>query len=95
MALPEFAFDGNWVDIGSLVTGVLYMGYKYVRDPALTKFFCQKSGSNFANGIALFPLALMILSVLSSAMAKGLLESSKISLAVAGGFALCAILDDR
>lgn len=58
------------------------------------KLFSKQTGLDFANGAALFPLFVMSLSVISSALLKGLVESSKMSLAVAGLFALLAILED-
>lgn len=48
----------------------------------------------FANGTALFPLIIMCSSVVSSGLVRGLVESSKMTLCVAGAFALLAILED-
>lgn len=49
---------------------------------------------DFANGAALFPLLLLTFCPFSSSLLKGLVEASKMSLAVAGFFALLAILED-
>lgn len=59
-----------------------------------TKFFSKATGMDFANGAALFPLLILTFCVLSSELVKGLVEASKMSLSVAGFFALLAILDD-
>lgn len=94
MALPEFPIDGNWVDIGSLGTGLIYTIYSIIKNRDHTKLFSKQTGFSFANGIALFPLLIMTFSVMSSALIKGLVEASKISLSAAGFFALLAILEE-
>ncbi|MGB9988797.1 hypothetical protein [Pseudoduganella rhizocola] len=92
--LPDIAIDGNWVDIGSVLTGGLYMLYRHFTSPMTDRRFLSKqTGMYFANGSALFPLILMVCSVASSSIVRSLLDASRISLAVAGCFALFAILE--
>lgn len=95
MSFPEFPIDGNWVDIGSLATGLLYIVIRKIRRRSKNKLISKQTGIEFANGAALFPLLVMCGSVLSSGLIKGLVEASKISLSVAGFFAILAILEDN
>ncbi|SCB10163.1 hypothetical protein [Cupriavidus alkaliphilus] len=94
MALPEIPIDGNWVDIGSLISGFVYLFYRKLRRWDHQRFFSKTTGMDFANGAALFPLSILALSVLSSKLIQGIVEASKMSLSVAGIFALLAILDE-
>lgn len=86
--------DGNWIDICSIFSGLLYVGYRRKYCGITTKLLSRPTGMDFANGVALFPLFLLTFSVLSSHIVKNLVEASKISLSVAGAFALLAILED-
>lgn len=95
MALPEFTIDGNWVDIGSLITGLFYVLFTRIRARNIKKIITRQTGLDFASGAALFPLIIMTGSVVSSFFIQSLIEASKISLSVAGFFALLAILEDR
>jgi hypothetical protein len=92
--LPALAFDGNWVDVGSIATGIAYIAFQRFRKPIVPKFVSKDTGMDFANGAALFPLLLLTFCPLSSGLVKGLVDASKMSLAVAGFFALLAILED-
>jgi hypothetical protein len=69
------------------------MIYCYCTSVTPGKFLSKQTGTDFANGAALFPLFLMVCSVASSALIKSLVDASKMSLAVAGCFALFAILE--
>jgi hypothetical protein len=91
---PSVPFDGNWVDICSLATGVLYIVVARCRRKHKLPLLHRKTGIDFANGAALFPLLLMTTSVVSSGLVKGLVDASKMSLSVAGFFAILAILED-
>jgi hypothetical protein len=95
MQVPDFQFDGNWVDIGSLVTGAAFAVYRRIRNRPPSRIVSKQTGINFANGAAMFPLMIMAVSVTSSAFIKGLVEASKMSLSVAGLFALLAILEEK
>ena len=94
MGVPTLQFDGNWVDCGSVVTGLLYLAFRTFRLRGKRKFVSKWSALDFANGIALFPQLLLIFCVFSTDIVEGLLAASKISLCIAGGFALMASLDD-
>jgi hypothetical protein len=86
-------FDGNWIDIGSLLGAVIYA----VRESRLAsppqRIICRQTGVNIAHGIALFPLMILALSVFSSWLTHELLTTSKIILSAAGLVALLAILE--
>jgi hypothetical protein len=94
VVLPELLFDGNWVDVGSIITGMLYVPVMCYRRVTPIKLLSKGTGIDFANGMALFPLCIMAVSPLSSGLVKGLVEASKPSLAIAGVFALLAILEE-
>lgn len=94
MVLPDLSFDGNWVDVGSIITGMLYVPVMCYRRATPIKFLSRDTGFDFANGMALFPLLIMAFSPLSSGLIKGLVEASKPSLSIAGVFALLAILEE-
>lgn len=86
--------DGNWIDICSLLSGFVYVAYRRKFCVATGKLVSKETGFHFANGVALFPLLVLTFSTLSSHLVQSLLEASKISLSVAGAFALLAILEE-
>lgn len=92
--MPSIPIDGNWVDIGSAITGFVYIVTCQIRRKGRVGLISKQTGLDFANGAALFPLMIMSCSVLSSKLVSGLVEASKMSLSVAGVFALLAILED-
>lgn len=94
MVFPSIPIDGNWVDIGSAATGFIYIVICKFRRQGRVSLISKQTGLDFANGAALFPLLIMSCSVLSSKLVGGLVEASKMSLSVAGVFALLAILED-
>jgi hypothetical protein len=94
MFIPDFPFDGNWVDCGSFASGVIYTAWQAWRERTMRNFISRATAFDFANGVALFPQSLMLLCVLSTTIINGLVEASKLSLCVAGSFALIALLED-
>lgn len=95
MQFPAIPIDGNWVDICSLASGLIYVVYRKIRRPTRTKWASKSTGIDFANGAAIFPLLVLTFCVLSSELVTGLVQASKMSLSTAGFFALLAILDDN
>jgi len=89
--------DGNWVDILSFLTAISYTGIKWAKRPKSTRgaFLCRDMGVEFVNAGSLFPLFLLTCSILSSKFTEALLSGNKITLSIAGGFALFALLEDR
>jgi hypothetical protein len=89
----DFALDGNWVDICSLITSAAYIATRKYSGTSKEPLASRKTAGDFANGISLFPLFLMTLCPASSVLLDGLVQASKISLSIAGFFALAAILE--
>lgn len=87
--------DGNWIDIGSLFSGVLYVIFQMKRPACLKSgpILSKQTALDFVNGTALFPLMILSLSVLSSDLVQSLLEASRLSLSIAGIFSVMAILE--
>lgn len=77
-----------------MISGVSYVVVCRFRDRHGSRLVCKRTGLEFANGASIFPLLVLALSSISSAMLKGLLESSRFTLTVAGLFALLAILEE-
>lgn len=77
-----------------MIAGVVYVPIQMYRRPVRVNFISKTTAFDFANGMTLFPLLLMAVCPISSELVKGLLEASKPTLAVAGVFALLAILEE-
>jgi len=93
--LPSFPIDGNWVDVGSLMTGFVHAIYRHAVRARKARLVSRTTGLDFATGIALFPMVLLTFSVISSALVNSVLQASKISLSIAGFIALLAILENE
>jgi hypothetical protein len=70
------------------------MAWRSWRARGKRNFISRRTAFDFANGIALFPQTLMLLCVLSTTIIDGLVAASKLSLCVAGSFALIALLEE-
>lgn len=89
--------DGNWIDICSLLIAIIYAYVQWRKGCAAggaTKFISKNTATIVANGTSLFPMFLLGLSVVSSALMQELLSANRLILSVAGIAALFAILDD-
>lgn len=86
--------DGNWIDIGSLLTGMGYATLRFQRNRSSRRFLSKTTGVDVANGTSLFPLFILGLSFLSSPLLDELLSANRLILSVAGLAALFAILED-
>jgi hypothetical protein len=91
-----FAVDGNWIDIGSLLSGggLLITATLLNCRGNQSKFISKNSAKLFADGIAIFPLLLLAISPISSQIIHDLETSSRLSMAIFGVFGLFAILED-
>jgi hypothetical protein len=94
LSLVLSSIDGNWVDIGSFITGFIYIIWLRCSGSRTVPFLSKNTAFDFANGLSVFPLILLTLSPIASVLMKGLVDASKISLGVAGMFSLFAILED-
>ena len=84
-------FDGNWVDLGTLLVALLYAWHgRAAGRPLISK----ATGLRVAHGVALFALFLLACSSIPSSALNALLHSHKIILSVAGVVALLAILEE-
>ena len=91
--------DGNWIDIFSLMCGAVYAAYKGHINIRLSKtkkykIISKKTGVDFANGVALFPLLVLPMASISSEVMQNLFEASKATIAIAGVFGALAILEE-
>jgi hypothetical protein len=89
--------DGSWVDICSIIMALVIVARQWLRRPAAERgpFMCRDMGVEFVNAASIFPLLLLSLSIVSSKFTEALLNGNKITLSIAGGFALFALLEDR
>lgn len=85
-------FDGNWVDVGSLLIAICYAFWKCRRTGQ--KKISKVTAVDVANGASLFPLLLLGLSFLSSKLLSELMQANKLILSVAGLCALLSMLED-
>lgn len=91
--------DGNVIDIGSIACGFLYIAYRRISlktAPTRKRYpiKSRKTGFDFANGISLFPLFILMFSALSSEILDLVTDSSALTMSVAGFFGLIAILEE-
>lgn len=90
--MPPY-IDGNWVDVGSLVTALLYAFWKAKK--CSRKKISKATAVDIANGASFFPLLLLGLSIFSSRLLTELMQANKLILSVAGLCALLAMLEDE
>ncbi len=91
--------DGNVIDVGSFSCGFLYILYRRfsIKSLPIKKQYPLKSkrtGFDFANGISLFPLLILVFSAISSEILDLITDSSALTMSVAGFFGLIAILEE-
>lgn len=85
--------DGGWFDIATVCVALLLSVFKCVRRGH--RFISGETGRDILHGIAIFPLFMLAISVLSNEALQSLLTSNKIILSVAGFVALFSILEDE
>ena len=78
--------------MGSFACAALYAGYNRATGQ---HWISRQTGLDLANGVSLFPLLLLALSVFSTKLLHVVVSSNKLILAVAGAVALFAILEKR
>ncbi len=93
--MPNFIFDGNWVEYGAFFHGVIYVAWRIWRTRRSPEIAAPVRAEEFAFGVGLFPQYLLLLSVMSSTIVEGLAQSSQLSLCVAGSYALAAMWQER
>lgn len=85
-------YHKDWVDVGTFVCAGLYALWKWVR--CGFKMRLRGFGRHVMDGSTVFPLALLALSVLSRHLVEQLLAASRVTLSIAGAFALLSVLED-
>ena len=87
--------DISFVDAGSLATGGCYCVIRYARLLSTSHpFISVQTSLGFASGTAIFPLALLALSALSSDIVHMLTGATRLTLSMAGVIALCAVTEE-
>ena len=92
--------DGHWIDICSVFTGFGFVAYQRFKlhkgkPEKMYPMMSRKTGMVFSSGVAIFPLLVMVASAISSQILMALIESSKMTLAVAGVCGTLAILEEE
>jgi hypothetical protein len=82
------------VDPATAIVAVLYAWLQRRRSAARRPVLNRRTGWDVLNGLAIFPLLLMMGSTFSDYLTKELIETNKVILFGAGAVALFAILED-
>ncbi len=86
-------FDASLLDWASTVAGVLsYIIHKFTRS---ARWFDPRLLADFANGLAVPPIIMLMGSTLASGLLDQIKVSSRITLLIAGAAALFALFDPR
>jgi hypothetical protein len=72
---------------------MMYAAYRWSRSPRPRRI--RDIARHLMDGSTVFPLALLSVSVLSRRVVEALLSSSRVTLSIAGAFALLAVLGDE
>lgn len=88
--------DGSWVDIGSMLLAVAIVCVQRHRTPKCSRcaFFTRSTARELASALTVFPLFLLTISSVFTKITPHLLNGSRITLTVAGGYALFSMLED-
>ncbi len=92
-AVNRFA-DGSWFDIVSLVVAIVYAVLRWTKCSGAYNLVSRTTGFDVLNGVSIFPLFMLALSVVSSSVLASILTSNKLILSTAGLVALFAVLED-
>ena len=87
------AYDGNWVDACSVGTAMIY-AVVHKQRKQIASWTDRRIALHLANGIGLFPVLILAPGVFSKGLLGELLEASRVTLFIAGCFALVSMLDD-
>jgi hypothetical protein len=85
-------YGKDWVDVATFVTAGAYVLYRRWRRHSPMRL--RVAARHMMDGSAVFPLALLSVSVFSRHAVEALLASSRVTLSIAGLFALLSVLSD-
>ena len=85
--------DGGWFDITTFAVALALATFKCFRHKH--PFISQATGINILHGIAIFPLSMLAISVVSNEIFDAVKNSNRLILTVAGAVALFSILEDE
>ncbi len=82
-------FHKDWFDPATFIFALLFLAYKAVRTKGTT---LSEAGRTVMDGSAIIPLLMLTLSAVSRHALEALLNGSRVTLSIAGFFALTAVL---
>ncbi len=106
MHLFGLQIDGNWIDDCSFVMAASWAVARYWKGRRLppgrsarlkrspNPFFCKATAVDVANGVCIFPLCILAMSLFSDWLLNALLMANRLILSVAGVAALFGVLED-
>lgn len=84
----------HWVDSATAIVAMIYAAFQRTRSRAPPPFLSRRTGWDILNGLALFPLILLMGSCFSDYLTAELVGTNKVIMFGAGALALFAILED-
>jgi hypothetical protein len=106
MSLFGLQIDGSWVDDFSYLIAVAWSWARYIKRvhmPArrsarsvhpMRAFFCRTTAMDFTNGVCIFPLCGLGVSLFSDQLLYALLSGNRLILSTAGVMALFSMAED-
>jgi hypothetical protein len=106
MVLFGLQIDGSWLDDFSYLMAVAWSLARFVkrrraparrsarRANAVRAFFCKTTAMDFCNGLCMFPLCGLAISLFSDQMLHALLSGNRVILGTAGVVALFSMVED-
>ena len=87
-------FDANWIDACSVATAIVY-GYFKAKKQGLNNYVSFEFGTIVINGVAIFPIVVLMFSTFFSGLLNELANASRTTLFISSIFSLLAILEDK
>ena len=87
-------FAVNWIDEGTFIVALGYAVRRHFIVTPRKRFVSRETRKDFVDGTALFPLAILTLSLFSDRLTDALLHANKLILSVAGFVSILAVLED-
>lgn len=89
--------NGHWLDITTIAVAVAFAFLQRGRTPKANRprIISVAMAGEVANGMAVFPLLLVVASSVSESAAQALLATNRVIMFIAGLYAIAAIFEDR